>query len=37
MQKLLIFNTKYKKYGGEDANIKEEINFYKKFLRSRLS
>lgn len=31
MQKLLIFNTKYKKYGGEDANIKEEINFYKNF------
>ena len=31
MQKLLIFNTKYKKYGGEDANIKEKINFYKNF------
>ena len=35
MQKLLIFNTKYK-YGGEDANIKEEINFYKN-LTSPLS
>ena len=33
MQKLLIFNTKYKKYGGEDANINEEIKFYKNFYK----
>ena len=32
MEKLLIFNTKYRKYGGEDANIEEEVKFYKKFF-----
>ena len=36
MEKLLIFNTKYKKYGGEDANIEEEVKFYKKFLKSNI-
>jgi glycosyltransferase involved in cell wall biosynthesis len=31
MEKLLIINTQYKQYGGEDSNIEEEIKFYKKF------
>jgi glycosyltransferase involved in cell wall biosynthesis len=31
MKKVLIVNTKYKKYGGEDSNFVEEIKFLKKF------
>ena len=31
MDKLLIFNTKYKKHGGEDSNIQDELKFYKNY------
>jgi len=31
MKKVLVINTKYKKYGGEDSNFTEEIKFLKKF------
>ena len=31
MKKVLIINTKYKKFGGEDANILEEQNFLEKY------
>ena len=31
MKKVLVVNTKYKKYGGEDSNFAEEIKFLKKF------
>ena len=31
MKKVLVINTKYQKYGGEDSNFVEEINFLKKF------
>ncbi len=31
MKKVLVINTKYQKYGGEDSNFLEEINFLKKF------
>ena len=31
MDKLLIFNTKYKKQGGEDSNIQDELKFYKNY------
>ena len=31
MKKILVINTKYKKYGGEDSNFVEEIKFLKKF------
>lgn len=31
MKKVLVINTKYKKYGGEDSNFVEEIKFLKKF------
>ena len=31
MKKVLIINTKYKKFGGEDANILEEKNFLEKY------
>lgn len=31
MKKVLIINTKYKKFGGEDANIVEEQKFLKKY------
>tara|TARA_Y100000389_G_scaffold7124_2_gene6929 strand:- start:207 stop:1358 length:1152 start_codon:yes stop_codon:yes gene_type:complete len=31
MKKILLINTKYKKYGGEDSNFVEEIKFLKKF------
>ena len=31
MKKVLVINTKYKKYGGEDSNFVEEIKFLNKF------
>ena len=31
MKKILVINTKYKKFGGEDSNFVEEIKFLKKF------
>ena len=31
MKKILVINTKYKKYGGEDSNFVQEIKFLKKF------
>lgn len=31
MKKVLVINTKYKNYGGEDSNFDEEIKFLKKF------
>ncbi len=33
MKKVLVINTKYQKYGGEDSNIVEEIKFLKKFYK----
>ncbi len=33
MKKVLVINTKYKKYGGEDSNIVEEIKFLNKFYK----
>ena len=30
-EKVLVINTKYKNYGGEDSNFDEEIKFLKKF------
>ena len=35
MKKVLVINTKYTNFGGEDANIKEEVNLLKQ-LRSCL-
>ena len=29
MKKILVINTKYREFGGEDANILEEIKFLK--------
>lgn len=31
MNKILLINTKYKKYGGEDSNFQEEVKFLRKF------
>ena len=31
MKKVLVINTRYKQYGGEDSNFVEEIKFLKKF------
>ena len=31
MKKVLVINTKYKNYGGEDSNFEEEKKFLKKF------
>tara|TARA_B100001123_G_C15324206_1_gene1028955 strand:- start:494 stop:1645 length:1152 start_codon:yes stop_codon:yes gene_type:complete len=33
MKKVLVINTKYQNYGGEDSNIVEEIKFLKKFYK----
>ena len=33
MKKVLVINTKYKKYGGEDSNFVEEIKFLNKFYK----
>jgi len=33
MKKVLVVNTKYQKYGGEDSNIVEEIKFLNKFYK----
>ena len=33
MKKVLVINTKYQKYGGEDSNIVEEIKFLNKFYK----
>ena len=30
LQKILVINTKYRVFGGEDANIVDELNFLKK-------
>ena len=30
MKKVLVVNTKYKSFGGEDANILEEISFLER-------
>ena len=32
-QKILVLNTKYRVFGGEDANIVDELNFLKKFYQ----
>lgn len=34
-QKILIINTKYRVFGGEDANITDEINLLKKHFDVR--
>ena len=31
-QKILVVNTKYRIFGGEDANIVDELNFLKKYF-----
>lgn len=31
MKKILLINTKYREFGGEDSNIDEELKFLKKF------
>ena len=31
MKKILVINTKYREFGGEDANISEELKFLNKF------
>ena len=31
MKKVLVINTKYKKYGGEDSNFVDEIKFLDKY------
>ena len=31
-QKILVVNTKYRVFGGEDANIVDELNFLKKYF-----
>ncbi len=31
MKKILVINTKYKIFGGEDSNIKDELSFLKKY------
>ena len=31
MKKILIINTKYREFGGEDSNIEEEVKFLSKF------
>ena len=31
MKKVLVINTRYKQYGGEDSNFVEEIKFLNKF------
>ena len=33
MKKVLIVNTKYKIFGGEDANISDEVNLLKKTIQ----
>ena len=33
MKKVLLINTKYKIFAGEDSNIEEEINFLKISMR----
>ena len=33
MKKVLVINTKYKNYGGEDSNFDEEIKFFKNFMK----
>ena len=32
LQKILVVNTKYRVFGGEDANIVDELNFLKKYF-----
>lgn len=32
MKKILLINTEYKEYGGEDANIKDELNLLSKYF-----
>ena len=32
LQKILVVNTKYRIFGGEDANIVDELNFLKKYF-----
>ena len=34
MKKILLINTKYREFGGEDSNIEEELKFLKKILYS---
>jgi len=31
MKKILVINTKYREYGGEDSNIEEEVKFLRNF------
>lgn len=33
MKKILVINTKYRKFGGEDANIIEELNFLSTYYK----
>jgi len=32
LKKILLINTEYKEYGGEDANIKDELNLLSKYF-----
>ena len=32
MKKILLINTEYREYGGEDANIKDELNLLSKYF-----
>ena len=32
MKKILVINTKYKIYGGEDSNINDELKLLKKYF-----
>ena len=31
MKKILVINTKYREFGGEDANITEELKFLNEY------
>ena len=31
MKKILVINTKYREFGGEDSNIEEEVKFLSNF------
>ena len=33
MKKILVINTKYREYGGEDSNILEELKFLKQYYK----
>ena len=31
MKKIIVLNTKYKNFGGEDSNIIDEVNLLRKY------